>query len=180
MLLYHHQWHIVFFVIAICRRKLEMQLEDVIRAVNALDLKTFSLENVEILQRMLPTETEVSGFTNKKYLVRDNLTVNKNKCCYEFQAKAYRDYAISKKNIDLLTEEDRFIYRLSHTERLATKLQVMCYMGNFFDNVYLITPVRAKFVLGLKGDLFTLWLNSLWLITSICSKFKLFCRHPVH
>lgn len=47
-----------------------MQLEDVIRAVNALDLKTFSLENVEILQRMLPTETEVSGFTNKKYLVR--------------------------------------------------------------------------------------------------------------
>jgi hypothetical protein len=60
----------------------------------------------------------------------------------EFQAKAYRDYAISKKNIDLLTEEDRFIYRLSHTERLATKLQVMCYMGNFFDNVYLITPVR--------------------------------------
>ncbi|XP_046450658.1 formin-like protein [Daphnia pulex] len=99
--------------IAICRRKLEMQLEDVIRAVNALDLKTFSLENVEILQRMLPTETE---------------------------AKAYRDYAISKKSIDLLTEEDRFIYRLSHTERLATKLQVMCYMGNFFDNVYLITP----------------------------------------
>lgn len=91
-----------------------MQLEDVLRAVNALDLKTFSLENVEILQRMLPTETE---------------------------AKAYRDYALSKKSIDLLTEEDRFIYRLSHTERLATKLQVMCYMGNFFDNVYLITPV---------------------------------------
>lgn len=62
----------------------------------------------------------------------------------EFQAKAYRDYAISKKSIDLLTEEDRFIYRLSHTERLATKLQVMCYMGNFFDNVYLITPVRLR------------------------------------
>ena len=36
-----------------------MQLEDVIRAVNALDLKTFSLENVEILQRMLPTDAEV-------------------------------------------------------------------------------------------------------------------------
>lgn len=62
----------------------------------------------------------------------------------EFQAKAYRDYAISKKSIDLLTEEDRFIYRLSHTERLATKLQVMCYMGNFFDNVCMITPVRLS------------------------------------
>ncbi|KAK4025860.1 formin-like protein [Daphnia magna] len=113
--------------IAICRRKLEMQLEDVIRAVNALDLKTFSLENVEILQRMLPTETE---------------------------AKAYRDYAISKKNIDLLTEEDRFIYRLSHTERLATKLQVMCYMGNFFDNVYLITP-QVQAILSASRSLMT-------------------------
>lgn len=36
-----------------------MNVEDVIRAVNALDLKAFSLENVEILQRMLPTEAEV-------------------------------------------------------------------------------------------------------------------------
>ena len=62
----------IFFLEAICRRKLEMQLEDVIRAVNALDLKTFSLENVEILQRMLPTETEVSRVSNKSS-VYDNL-----------------------------------------------------------------------------------------------------------
>ena len=39
-----------------------MPVEEVIRAVNALDLKTFSLENVEILQRMLPTEQEVLPF----------------------------------------------------------------------------------------------------------------------
>lgn len=99
--------------IAICRRKLEMPVEEVIRAVNALDLKTFSLENVEILQRMLPTEQE---------------------------AKAYRDYVSSKKNLELLTEEDRFIHRLSYTERLATKLHVMYYIGNFFDQLHLITP----------------------------------------
>lgn len=37
-----------------------MPVDAVIRAVNALDLKTFSLENVEILQRMVPTETEVT------------------------------------------------------------------------------------------------------------------------
>lgn len=39
-----------------------MPVEDVIRAVNALDLKAFSLEHVEILQRMLPTEAEVGLF----------------------------------------------------------------------------------------------------------------------
>lgn len=66
----------MFFLEAICRRKLEMQLEDVIRAVNALDLKTFSLENVEILQRMLPTETEVSWVSNKSSGC-DNLRANK-------------------------------------------------------------------------------------------------------
>ena len=59
----------ILFLEAICRRKLEMQLEDVIRAVNALDLKTFSLENVEILQRMLPTETEVSLVSNKTFML---------------------------------------------------------------------------------------------------------------
>jgi len=29
--------------------------------VNALDLKQVSLENVEVLQRMIPTDQEVSG-----------------------------------------------------------------------------------------------------------------------
>ena len=54
--------------LAICRRKLEMNVEDVIRAVNALDLKAFSLENVEILQRMLPTEAEVR-FVRVSFLI---------------------------------------------------------------------------------------------------------------
>ena len=61
-----------------------------------------------------------------------------------FQAKAYRDYVSSKKNLELLTEEDRFIHRLSYTERLATKLHVMYYIGNFFDQLHLITPVRSN------------------------------------
>ena len=56
--------------------------------------------------------------------------------------KAYREYAVSKKSLELLTEEDRFIYRLSFTERLASKLNVMHYIGNYFDNIHLITPVN--------------------------------------
>lgn len=34
-------------------------MEKVIAAVNSLDLKLLSLENVEILQRMVPTDQEV-------------------------------------------------------------------------------------------------------------------------
>lgn len=46
-------------VSAISRRKIDMPIEKVVSALNSLDLKQFSLENVEILQRMLPTEQEV-------------------------------------------------------------------------------------------------------------------------
>ncbi|XP_018395761.1 PREDICTED: formin-like protein CG32138 [Cyphomyrmex costatus] len=99
--------------IAISRRKMEMPIEKVIMAVNALDLKILSLENVELLQRMVPTDQEI---------------------------KAYREYIIEKKNINLLTEEDKFLMQLGKVERISTKLSIMNYIGNFFDNLHLITP----------------------------------------
>jgi formic-like protein len=40
-----------------------MTIDKVVAALNSLDLKQMSLENVEILQKMLPTEQEVN-FTN--------------------------------------------------------------------------------------------------------------------
>lgn len=48
-----------YIFLAISRRKMEMPVEKVIMAVNALDLKVLSLENVELLQRMVPTDQEV-------------------------------------------------------------------------------------------------------------------------
>lgn len=39
---------------------MDMSVDKVITAVNCLDLKTLPLESVEILQRMCPTEQEVS------------------------------------------------------------------------------------------------------------------------
>ncbi|XP_026688478.1 formin-like protein [Diaphorina citri] len=47
--------------IAISRRKLDLPVERIISAVTSLDLKTIPLESVEILQRMIPTEQEVSN-----------------------------------------------------------------------------------------------------------------------
>ncbi|XP_012272869.1 formin-like protein CG32138 [Orussus abietinus] len=99
--------------IAISRRKMEMPVEKVIMAVNALDLKILSLENVELLQRMVPTDQEI---------------------------KSYREYIIEKKNVNLLTEEDKFLMQLGKVERISTKLSIMNYIGNFFDNLHLITP----------------------------------------
>ena len=59
-----------------------------------------------------------------------------------FQTKSYREYIAERKNVDLLTEEDKFLLQLSRVERLPTKLAIMSYIGNFFDNIHLITPVR--------------------------------------
>lgn len=91
-----------------------MPIEKVINAINNFDLKQLSLENVELLQRMVPTEQET---------------------------KAYREYVIEKKNVALLTEEDKFLMQLTKVERISAKLAVMSYIGNFFDNIHLITPV---------------------------------------
>lgn len=44
-----------------------MPVERVIMAVNSLDLKQVPLENVEILQRMIPTDQEVN-FVYSLYL----------------------------------------------------------------------------------------------------------------
>lgn len=103
--------------LAISRRKLEMPVDKVINAINSLDLKQLSLENVELLQRMVPSEQE---------------------------SKAYREYVAEKKNINLLTEEDKFLMQLTKVERISAKLQIMNYIGNFFDNLHLITPVSKR------------------------------------
>ncbi|XP_045498221.1 formin-like protein isoform X2 [Colias croceus] len=107
--------------IAISRRKLDTPVEKVIAAINNLDLKQLPLESVEILQRMVPTEAE---------------------------QKAYKEYVAEKKNINQLTEEDKFLMQLAKVERISAKLSIMSYMGNFFDNIHLITPQIHAIISG--------------------------------
>ncbi|XP_073838427.1 formin-like protein isoform X1 [Musca autumnalis] len=99
--------------IAISRRKLDMPIDEVIAAIHSLDLKKLSLENVELLQKMIPTDVEV---------------------------KAYKEYIIERKDQNLLTDEDKFMLQLSKVERISSKLSIMNYMGNFFDCLHLICP----------------------------------------
>jgi hypothetical protein len=63
---------------------------------------------------------------------------------FTFQTKAYREYVGSKKNVNLLTEEDKFLLQLGKVERISAKLSIMSYIGNFFDNIHLITPVSTE------------------------------------
>lgn len=66
---------------AICKRKLPaMSLEDIIFSVNGLDNTNFSMDAIELLQRIEPTAEEI---------------------------KAYREYTFNKKDPMELTEEDR-------------------------------------------------------------------------
>ncbi|XP_064078269.1 formin-like protein isoform X2 [Macrobrachium nipponense] len=99
--------------IAISRRKMDLPFEVVNRAVNSLDLKTLNVDGVELLQRMVPNEAEI---------------------------KLYREYERDRKPINQLTEEDQYMLQLSKIDRLSTKLQVMSYIANFFDNVHTVTP----------------------------------------
>lgn len=94
-----------------------MPVEKVVMAINNLDLKEISLENVEILQKMTPTEQET---------------------------KTYREYILGKKDPNLLTEEDKFMMQLTKVERISSKLAIMNYMGNFFDSLHLVSPVSNQ------------------------------------
>jgi len=57
-----------------------MPVEKVIMAVNALDLKVLSLENVELLQRMVPTDQEVCAYfyLNVNYYLKNDISLLRN------------------------------------------------------------------------------------------------------
>lgn len=96
-----------------------MRIEDVTKAINNLDLKQLSLENVELLQKMVPTDAEI---------------------------KLFKEYTNEKKDVNLLTDEDKFVLQLTKVERITSKLSIMSYMGNFFESLHRVGPVSRLFV----------------------------------
>lgn len=102
-----------------------MPIELVIEAINNLDL---SVKKVEILQKMIPSEQEI---------------------------KTFNEYIAEKKDVNLLTEEDKFMQRLTKVERMASKLSIMNYMGNFFESLQLVSQVGfiAYNILGISIEI---------------------------
>eukprot|EP00095_Tigriopus_kingsejongensis_P004806 snap_masked-scaffold182_size278544-processed-gene-1.8 protein:Tk04806 transcript:snap_masked-scaffold182_size278544-processed-gene-1.8-mRNA-1 annotation:"GL25292" len=111
--------------IAICKRKLpDIPISDLIRAINALDTQTVSVETIELLQRMVPLDAEI---------------------------KAYREYNTAKKDVDSLTEEDRIMRQFACVERFSTKLQIMAFMLGFEENLKMVKPQIDAVTLASKS-----------------------------
>lgn len=77
------------------------------------DLKALPVDFVECLMRFLPTEGEV---------------------------KVFRQYERERRPLDQLAEEDRFMLFFSKIERLTQRMNIITFVGNFSDNINMLTP----------------------------------------
>ncbi|XP_028427704.1 formin-like protein 2 [Perca flavescens] len=99
--------------LAITLRKAGQGSEVICRAINTFDLRSVRVDFVECLMRFLPTEAEV---------------------------KLLRQYERDRKPVEALSDEDRFMMQFSRIERLNQRMTIMTFMGNFSDNVQMLTP----------------------------------------
>ena len=60
----------------------------------------------------------------------------------EAEVKLLRQYERDRKPLEALSDEDRFMMQFSRIERLNQRMSIMTFMGNFTDNVQMLTPVR--------------------------------------
>lgn len=89
--------------VSILRRKLNFDADVAIEAINDYDFNQLNLDSVQLLTNLAPKDSET---------------------------EAYRNY---KEEKAVLSEEDKFLMKLSQVERLMTKLYVMDFLGNFND-----------------------------------------------
>ncbi|XP_075897750.1 formin-like protein 2 [Nelusetta ayraudi] len=99
--------------LAITLRKAGQGSEVICRAIHMFDLRTLRVDFVECLMRFLPTEAEM---------------------------KMLRQYERDRKPLEKLSDEDRFMMQFSRIERLNQRMNIMTFMGNFSDNVQMLTP----------------------------------------
>ncbi|XP_038234283.1 formin-like protein 3 isoform X4 [Dermochelys coriacea] len=99
--------------LAITLRKAGRSAEEICRAIHIFDLQTLPVDFVECLMRVLPTEAEV---------------------------KLLRQYEKERKPLEELADEDRFMLHFSKVERLAQRMAIMAFLGNFHENLQMLTP----------------------------------------
>lgn len=89
------------------------------------DLKALPVDFVECLMRFLPTEAEV---------------------------KVLRQYERERRPLDQLAEEDRFMLLFSKIERLTQRMNIITFVGNFADNVNMLTP-QLNAIIAASGSI---------------------------
>ncbi|XP_063642778.1 formin-like protein 3 isoform X20 [Pan troglodytes] len=100
--------------LAITLRKAGRSAEEICRAIHTFDLQTLPVDFVECLMRFLPTEAEV---------------------------KLLRQYERERQPLEELAAEDRFMLLFSKVERLTQRMAGMAFLGNFQDNLQMLTPI---------------------------------------
>ncbi|NXX74730.1 FMNL3 protein, partial [Urocolius indicus] len=102
--------------LAITLRKAGRGADEICRAIHTFDLATLPVDFVECLMRFVPTEAE---------------------------AKALRQWERERKPLEELADEDRFMLQFSKVERLPQRMAIMAFLGNFNDNIQMLTPVGS-------------------------------------
>lgn len=92
--------------VSIVLRKLNLDADVVVGAINVYEVNQLDLDSIQLLTNLAPKDSET---------------------------EAYRNYIAQKKDIAVLSREDKFLLKLSQVERLMTKLHVMDFLGNFND-----------------------------------------------
>uniref|UniRef100_A0A674BI50 Formin-like 3 n=1 Tax=Salmo trutta TaxID=8032 RepID=A0A674BI50_SALTR len=99
--------------LAITLRKANKSTEEICKAIQTFDLQALPVDFVECLMRFLPTEAE---------------------------GKMMRQYERERRPLDALTDEDRFMLFFSKIERLTQRMNIITFVGNFSENVNMLTP----------------------------------------
>ncbi|XP_060793415.1 formin-like protein 3 isoform X2 [Neoarius graeffei] len=99
--------------LAITLRKASKSTEEICRAIQTFDLKALPVDFVECLMRFLPTEAEI---------------------------KLLRQYEKERRPLEQLADEDRFMLLFSKIERLTQRMSIITFVGNFSDNIGMLTP----------------------------------------
>ncbi|KAJ4934435.1 hypothetical protein JOQ06_007230 [Pogonophryne albipinna] len=110
--------------LAITLRKANKPSEEICKSIEKFDLKALPVDFVECLMRFLPTETEV---------------------------KVMRQYERERRPLDQLTEEDRFMLLFSKIERLTQRMNIITFVGNFSENLNMLTP-QLNAVIAASGS----------------------------
>lgn len=58
----------------------------------------------------------------------------------ESEVKVMRQYERERRPLDQLAEEDRFMLLFSKIERLTQRMNIITFVGNFADNINMLTP----------------------------------------
>ncbi|TFK02058.1 sodium- and chloride-dependent GABA transporter 1-like [Platysternon megacephalum] len=99
--------------LAITLRKGGLSIDSICKAIQTYDLQSLSLDFLELLQRFLPTEYELT---------------------------LIRKYEKEQRPLEELSDEDIFMIKFSQIPRLAEHMNIMTFLGNFSDTAQLLMP----------------------------------------